>query len=230
MRHAIFTLLATLCAAQPAFDAATIKPSKDTPGHRGWHSTTGAVLLTGQTLKSLTAIAYGVQDYQVFGGPKWADSDRFDINAKSAGPAGDPELLLMLRTLLTERFQLAFHHEQKIEPAYALVAAKSGLKIAPVEATGSKSQSSRAKIFAQGISMAKFAEILARRVNAPVNDLTNAPGVYNIDLEWSLDGDDNDRLSAIFDALQRNLGLKLESRKLPVDVLVIDKAEKPSDN
>ena len=117
MRKAFLSwiLLATCAfAQQPAFDAATIKPSKDEFGHSGWHSRPGAIVLTGQTLKGLICIAYRVKDSQVSGGPKWLDGNRFDINAKSEGPAGDPELRNMLQTLLTDRFQLVFHREQKM--------------------------------------------------------------------------------------------------------------------
>jgi uncharacterized protein (TIGR03435 family) len=84
-------------------------------------------MLNGQTLKGLICLAYHVKTNQVAGGPKWLDADGFDINAKAEGPANESELLLMLRTLLAERFQLVFHHEQQIASAYALVVAKNGL-------------------------------------------------------------------------------------------------------
>jgi uncharacterized protein (TIGR03435 family) len=136
-----------------------------------------------------------------------------------------------LQTLLADRFQLTFHHEEKIASTYALVVAKSGLKIKPVEgATGSKSSGGNGKIAAQGITMAKLADQLSRRVGGPVTDLTGVSGAYDFTLEWSTEGDANDLQSALFAALQDQLGLKLEMRKLPVDLLVIDRAEKPSDN
>lgn len=176
-------------------------------------------------------IAYRVKDFQVSGGPKWIDADRFDINARSAGGEGDEKLFEMLQTLLADRFQLAFHREQKTAPAYALVVAKSGLKIKPVEgATGSTSKSGKGMLMAQGVSMAKLADRLSRYVGAPVADMTEAPGVYDFKLEWSVEGDANDVQSALFAALQSELGLKLESRKVPVEVIVVDRAEKPSEN
>jgi uncharacterized protein (TIGR03435 family) len=228
----IFILLAAHALAQPpAFVAATIKPSKDEPGHSGWHTRTGMAILTGQTLKSLICIAYSVKDTQVAGGPKWLDGDRFDINAKAEGPAEDPELLKMLQTLLADRFQLVIHHEEKIVPAYALVVAKSGLKIKPVEgATGSNSKGGRGVLTATGVTMAKLADIMSRQMKVPVADLTETPGAFNFKLEWSIEGDRNDVESALLAALQSQLGLKLESRKIPVDVIVVDKAEKPSEN
>ena len=216
-------------AQPPVFEAASIKPSKEFSG-RHWDSHPGTISLRGHSLKSLICVAYHVKESQVSGGPKWLDDDRFDINAKAEGPAEDPQLLAMLQTLLAERFQLVFHHEEKIGSAFALVAAKSGLKIQPVEAEGSRSSGSKGRIVAKGVSMEKLAEILSRQAGAPVSDMTGATGVYNFTLEWSTEGDAADIQSALFAALQQQLGLKLEMRKLPVDLLVIDRAEKPSEN
>jgi uncharacterized protein (TIGR03435 family) len=137
----------------------------------------------------------------------------------------------MLQTLLADRFQLVIHHEQKVAPAYALVLAKSGLKIKPVEgATGSSSRSGRGVITAKGLTMAKLADRLSRNLRAPVADLTETPGAFDFKLEWSIEGDKDDLQSSLFAALQSQLGLKLEARKLPIDMIVVDKAEKPSEN
>jgi uncharacterized protein (TIGR03435 family) len=172
-----------------------------------------------------------VKDNQVAGGPKWLDEDRFDINAKAEGPANGLQLLVMLQTLLAERFQLVLHHEEKIASAYALVLAKSGLKIQPVDgAGGSHSNGGKGKITAQGITMAALADTLTRNVGSPVVDLTGVSGAYDFTLEWSTEGDPDDVQSALFAALQQQLGLKLEMRKLPLDLLVVDRAEKPSEN
>jgi uncharacterized protein (TIGR03435 family) len=231
MRKVIFFLASYAFAQPPAFEAATIKPSKDQPGHSGSHSRTGMIVLTGQTLKGLICVAYQVKDFQVSGGPKWMDGDRFDINAKAEGAADGVQLRNMLQTLLADRFQLVFHREQKIGPAYALVLVKSGLKIKPVEgATGSNSNGGKGKLTVTGMTMPKLADLLTRELKTPVVDLTEAPGAYDFKLEWSIEGDANDVQSALFAALQQQLGLKLESRKLPVDLIVVDRAEKPSEN
>lgn len=235
MRKAILStcifLAAHAFAQPPTFEAAAIKPNKNASGGTHWDSEPGRINLRGNTLKGLISIAYQVRDFQVAGGPKWIDGDRFDINAKAEGPADDPQLLAMLQTLLTDRFQLAFHHEQKVGPAYALVVAKSGLKIKPVEgATGSSSKGGRGVLIAKGVTMAKLADRLSRSLGAPVSDLTEAPGAFDFKLEWSIEGDAMDAQSALFAALQTQLGLKLESRKLPVDLIVVDRAEKPSEN
>jgi len=231
MRNFIFFLAVCAFAQPPAFEAATIKPSKDQPGHSGSHSRTGMIVLTGQTLKGLICSAYQVKDFQVSGGPNWIDGDRFDINAKAEGAANGPQLKLMLQTLLADRFQLVIHHEQKIAPSFALVLAKSGLKLKPVEgATGSNSNGGRGQLTVTGMTMAGLADWLSRTTGTLVTDFTAAPGAYDFKLEWSMDGDKDDAQSALFVALQSQLGLKLESRKLPVDLIVVDRAEKPSEN
>jgi len=228
----ISILLASWAGAQsPAFEAATIKPSKDEPGHSGSHTHTGMIVLTGQTLKGLICSAYRVKDFQVSGGPKWIDGDRFDVNARAEGAANGPELQRMLQTLLADRFQLVFHHEGKIAPAYSMVLLKSGLKIKPVEgATGSNSHSTKGQLTVTGMTMPGLADFLTRRLGTPVIDLTETPGAYDFKLEWSIEGDANDVQSALFAALQQQLGVKLESRKLPIDLIVVDRAEKPSEN
>jgi uncharacterized protein (TIGR03435 family) len=231
MRKALWVLLAIPAFGQPpAFEAAAIKPSKDASRGVSWNTEHGRINLSA-TLKGMISVAYQVKDFQVSGGPKWIDEDRFEINAKAEGPAEDPQLLAMLQTLLADRFQLVIHHEQKVAPAYALVVAKSGLKIKPVEgATGSSSKGGRGVLVAKGVTMAKLAEQLTRRLGAQVADLTETPGAFDFKLEWSIEGDANDVQSALFEALQSQLGVKLESRKLPLDLIVVDKAEKPSEN
>ena len=230
MRTILIFFAAAAFAQTPSFEAATIKPSKDEAGHSGMHSRTSRIVLSGQTLKSLIAIAYHLKDTQVSGGPAWAGIERYDINAESAGASEQPQLLLMLETLLAERFQLTFHHEERIMPAYAMTVVKSGLKIKPVDGSESHSMGSKGSFDAQGVTMAKIADILARDLKTPVDDLTGADGAYTFKLEWSTAGDDVALQDAMLDAFQRQLGIKLELRKMPVDTLVIDRAEKPSEN
>jgi uncharacterized protein (TIGR03435 family) len=228
---AALLLAAGALGQPPTFEAATIKPSKEPSGSSHWNSHPGIIMLNGQTLKGLICLAYHVKTNQVAGAPKWLDADGFDINAKAEGPADESELLIMLRPLLAERFQLVFHHEQRIAAAYALVVAKNGLKIKPVEgAAGWTGSSSKGRISVRRITMANFADELSRQVGSPVTDLTATPGAYDFTLEWSTEGDASDVLSTLFAALQDQLGVKLEMRKLPVDGLVIDKAEKPAEN
>jgi uncharacterized protein (TIGR03435 family) len=232
----------------PSFDAASIKPSEaatDNSDWDSWNSSPGYLVMKHQTFQKLVAIAYGFKDEQwVLGGPKWVESDRFDIVARAAGPAKDPELLLMLQTLLAERFQLVVHRETKNGAGYSLVPIKAGLKIQPDESEGNHtSNTSRgriARIVAELIAMPKLAESLSKLLGVPVIDMTDAKGLYSFTLEWIPDGQnqpgsDNTPESAapgpsLDDVLARELGLKLENRRLPADVIVIDIAEKPTEN
>ena len=168
MRTALFLLATCAFALSPAFEAATIKPSKSQPGRSATHTRTGMVVLTGKTLKGLICSAYDVKDFQVSGGPKWMDEDRYDVNAKAEGAANGRQLMTMLQTLLADRFQLAVHHEQKVGPAYALVLVKSGLKIKPIEgATGTNSKGGKGQLTVTGMKMPGFADLLARESIPP---------------------------------------------------------------
>lgn len=229
--HMLLTILlaAAAIAQSPSFETATIKPSNDAPGHSDLHIRASRIAATGETLKDLVAIAYQVKDAQVTGGPAWADIERYDINAESNG-AGQPQLLLMLQTLLADRFQLAFHHEERIMPAYAMTVVESGLKIQPAEASGDPhSEGSKGSYTAEGVTMAKLADTLSRDLKTPVKDLTGVSGRYTFKVEWSTEGN-VDSQDAMFNAFERQLGVKFELRNMPIDTIVIDRAEKPSEN
>jgi uncharacterized protein (TIGR03435 family) len=171
----------------PAFDAASIKPSKVGTDSSSWNSRLGYLVMKNQSLQRLVAIAYGFTDEQrVLGGPKWVGSDRFDVEARAVGPAKDPELLLMLQNLLAERFHLAVHRETKNGSGFSLALVKGGLKIHPDETAGKQVWNSRrGKIVAERVSMAKVAESLTGFLGGPVVDETDAKGVYSFTLEWT---------------------------------------------
>ena len=235
-------------APAPAFEAASIKPSKDAPDSgSGITETKGRIRGRYVTLKRCVRGAYGVEEARILGGPTWVDEDRYDIEAKAAGPAGDHELMVMLQSLLAERFKLAFHRETRALPGYALVLGKGGLKAKPSEPDAdSRTNSGWGIIEAAGCTMAHLALKLSEVLHLPVADFTAVPGEFDFKLEWTSDdmqaappsGGDRPANAApeaasgpsIFAALQEQLGLKLESRKVLAEVLVIDHAEKPSEN
>jgi uncharacterized protein (TIGR03435 family) len=235
-------------APAPAFEAASIKPSKDAPDSgSGITETTGRIRGRNVTLKRCVRGAYGVEEARILGGPNWVDEDRYDIEAEAVGPAGDRELMVMLQSLLAERFKLALHRETRALPGYALAVGKNGLKAKPSEPDAlSRTSSGWGSIEAAGCSMAHLALKLSEVLHLPVADFTAVPGEFDFKLEWTSDdlratppsGGDKpvaavpDAASgpSIFAALQEQLGLKLESRKVPSEVLVIDYAEKPSEN
>jgi len=229
-------------APAPAFEAASIKPSQDPPGSSSGITTTkGRISARNVTLKRCVRGAYGVEEPHILGGPKWLDEARYNIEARAAGPAGDSELATMLQSLLAERFKLAFHRERRALSGYALVLGKSGLKAKPSEPdTPSRTSSRWGIIEAAGCSLAHLALKLSEVLHLPVADFTALPGEFDFKLEWTSDdmratppstaAPDAVAGPSIFEALQEQLGLKLESRKVPAEVLVIDHAEKPSEN
>jgi uncharacterized protein (TIGR03435 family) len=233
-------------APAPTFEVASIKPSKAEPGSSsGIDTDKGRLSARYVTLRRCIRGAYNVPETQVLGGPKWIDDERYDIDAKSAGPAGDHELMIMLQSLLAERFNLVFHRETRPMSGYALVAGKSGLKAQHSAPDGPRRTSARrGGIDAQGSTMANLAQKLSDAVHLPVADFTGAEGAFDFKLQWTPEdgsakppsGGDKpgaavvDAGPSIFAALQEQLGLKLESRKVPTEVLVIDRADKASEN
>jgi len=214
--------------AVPAFEVASIKVSTAAAGTAsGIRSDTGRIAGRYVTLRGCVQSAYGIPEAQIFGGPKWVDEERYDIDAKAPGPAGDHEMMTMLQSLLTERFQLVIHRESRSLPGYALVAGKKGLTAKRSEpGTRSVTSSSRRSIDATGCSMERLAAKLAGVLHAPVTDLTGIEGNFDFKLEWTPD----ELQTGVFAALEEQLGLKLEGRKVPTQVIVIDSVRKPAEN
>jgi bla regulator protein BlaR1 len=178
----------TPAGAPSAFEVASIKPNKS--GARGGQFSTepGGIVATNMPLRTFIKAAYGVQDYQLSGGPGWIDSERYDVAAKSEGAVLDDKLLLMLRALLEERFKLTLHREKKELPGYALVIGKSGLKIRQAEHAGENwMRFGRGSLTARAVSMARLADSLAGRLGRPVVDDTGIKGLFDIKLEWTPD-------------------------------------------
>lgn len=244
---ALFLLLVIAAIGQTAatFEVASIKPATAAPGAgSGVHTEKGRLEGRNVTVKRCMRGAYGVPEAQIFGGPKWVDEERYDIDAKAAGPAGDGEMMGMLQALLADRFKLVFHRETRPLAGYALVVAKTGLTAKPAAPDSpSRTNSSRTAIDAQSCTMAQLAVKLSEALHLPVADATGISGAYDFHLEWipedvqarapSKSG--NSPVAAapdlsIFAVLHEKLGLKLEARKVPTEVLVIDSVEKASEN
>jgi len=127
-------------------------------------------------------MAFGVRDYQI-SGPDWMSSERFDIVAKIPPLKGEGQEGPRLQKLLADRFKLAVHRESKEFPVYALVVAKGGAKIQPVEDKGEhNTNSNNTHMTGKGITMARLAEFLARHMDKPVVDMTEMKGVFNLDV------------------------------------------------
>lgn len=245
--RSVFLLAAfVLIALCQEFEVVSIRPSKRESNGSLSNSDPLQFTAKNNTLKRLIMRAYGVNEYQVTGAD-WINNERFDVAAKypEALPK-DPhqaalKLQAMLQKMLQDRFKLAIHHEQKTFPVYGLNVAKSGIKFKPALNCDSHNwKSDKAHYQATCISMDTFAAFLAGRPdlpeNLPVLDMTGLKGFYDLKLEWtpeSLYGPAETDPSGptLRSALQEQLGLKLETRKAPVDLIVVDHAEKlPTEN
>jgi uncharacterized protein (TIGR03435 family) len=244
-----YMLLSASAGAQ-SFEVASIKPSPPASPDRqiaGVQAPGGGRLNTfSASLRMLIMFAYNVKDFQVSGGPRWANSETYDIVAKGDGNVTRPQLRLMLQALLKDRFKLALRHETKDAPIYELVVAKGGSKIQEDTASARQriARTGAGTVIAQKASLAMFAELLGTITGRPVVDKTALPSTYSFKLDWTpevgergLPGparpdvvppDSNG--PSLFTALQEQLGLRLQSAKGPVESLVIEEAEKPTEN
>jgi uncharacterized protein (TIGR03435 family) len=220
--------------APPSFEAASVKPNHSGSGSSSSHSRPANIQMTNVTLRSIITSAYRIKDYQLTG-PEWLRSERFDVVAKAAFGANEAQVTLMLQTLLAERFKLETHHETKDFPVYGLVAAKSGFRLQPVDAAGGSGMDSSnddkgGELKAQRTTMARLAEWISGRLDRPVLDMTGIPGAYDFNLKFSLEnaniGSDTPKYPILSLALQEQLGLRLEKRAGPIEILVVDRAEK----
>ncbi len=242
-------------AQQPAaplqFEVASVKPSNpnSTNGTLVTITSGGRLHAVNATLKDLIETAYDVRSFQIEGGPKWANAAKYDIDAtpgsSARGAAVSPgwtNVRLEVQTLLKDRFQLQLHRETKTSPIYSLVIAKGGIKSSVLSATQSPQKgitAGQGTMLGDAASMAQLAYKLSRLLQRPVVNNTGLEGNYNFKLEWTPDlgpsapdGQTADTAGgpSIFTALQEQLGLRLEAKKGAVDVLVIDRADRPSKN
>jgi uncharacterized protein (TIGR03435 family) len=248
------------------FEVATIKPN-NTGRSRGFMPgfTADGYRFDYVRLQTLIMQAYGIQSFQLSGGPAWLETETYNIEAKMDAATADalsklpPDQLRlvrqqMLQSFLEERIGLKVHRETKEGSIYLLVVAKSGLKLReskPVEGVGgtdaaanqSYAQLTQSGIIAHAYSALRIARFLSSEVRRPVVDKTGLTGIYDFTLDWARDlaaappsNEEGSDASAdpgavsLFTAIQQPLGLKLAPGKGPVEVIVIDHADKPSGN
>jgi uncharacterized protein (TIGR03435 family) len=246
MRFAIvLTLLSHAAVAQPAFEAASVKPAGPASYKEGQANVVfspGSLTLRSATLQSIIAMAYSVRDFQVSG--TGLNSERYDILAKAAGGAGDDQLKLMLQGLLADRFKLTLHRESKETPVYALVVGKKGPRLsdAAQEGSGGMKLVGGDMIF-QGYSVSKLIDFLAhlRSADRPVLDMTGIQGLFDFKVHFadiSIGGMAESKRAAeqafqdpsLAASIVEQLGLKLEPRRAPIETIVVDHVERPGEN
>lgn len=233
-RIAVAAALAFSVAAQQAavFEAVSIKLAAPDGHGETRRYPGGRFTATGITLKALIQRAWDVKDFQITGGPGWVNSGQFDVIAKA--PAGEnisgTELDRMIQSMLRERFHLEIHRETKDMPIYSLVVAKSGPRLIPTTATMQTWSRGNGSLTGTKVPMDMFAgDLLESQLRRVVVDHTAIPGEFDIKLTWTPDNAGEAGVS-LFTAIQEQMGLRLESTHGPVEMLVIDRAEKPSEN
>lgn len=234
-----FLLSVGASLAQPAFDVATVKAGGPVRPDgllninlgTAFH---GTVTLSNTTLSECIRYAYGLAGEEEIAGPDWIRdrSTRFEIAAKAPPDTSVGQLRLMLQSLLKERFRLEMHREQRKVPHFDLTLSKNGPKMPVSEGD----QRSARRYYGKGrlsythVSMNQFAVLLSRQLKQPIFDKTGLEGAYDVELNWTPEDAPAESAPAeqpdIFAAVQQQLGLKLESSREPLQVLVVDRAEK----
>lgn len=241
----------------PVFDVVSVKRNPE-PGTNYPLSPPigGRLVLRNQTVRGLISSSYGVQDYQIIGGPSWLRSDGFDIDARveAAVPPSPQQMLLRVRTLLADRFKLVMRKEQRELSVYRLVLARRDGRLGPkirrrpcvarpqadVPVRDEQQISCGTSVgvgtmVVGGGTMRLLAQQLGRYagIERPVIDATNLADQVSWELKWTPDlGDGTAPVDgvSIFTALQEQLGVRLEPARSRVDVLVVDSVEQPSEN
>jgi uncharacterized protein (TIGR03435 family) len=244
-------------AGDAAFELASIRQNiSGSQSGGGKPRAGGGYTFTNVTVHSLISTAYNMPFDRILGGPAWLRSDRYDINAIGKDATKVEDRAVMVRSLLRDRFQLAAHIERRDLPVYLLVVARAdgrlgpGLRRSSVDCTDPEARKKAAAAagdsrmvcgitFNTGVFMAGGEAVsimlstLAAASGRAVLDRTGLTGAYDFELRWTpslgADAPPADAVS-IFTAVQEQLGLRLESGTAPLDVLVIDRIERPSEN
>jgi uncharacterized protein (TIGR03435 family) len=269
-------LAASLHGQPPAFDVASIRPSRAEGTSFFRAMPNGQFIARNVELRSLILRAFRLHESQLLGGPAWIGAERFDVEARVDPPpaAGPGALMPMLRALLAERFQLRTHEETREMPAYALVHARRdgrlGAQIEPSQldcsrggvnqpgdsrpalrdgwppcggtgvtsAVDASGRSTWLRARHSALSMPEFASLLQGVLQRPVVDRTGLGGSF--DLEYTYQPEppgllgivpaDGGELPSRFVAMEEQLGLKVQSERVGIPVIVIDAVERPSEN
>jgi len=228
--------------ANPSFEVATIRPAKPSNGSEGFHIRGRRVSIENERVTSMICVAYSIHNTQIVGAPAWFDTDRFDIDGvpDAAGEPAFRQEQQMIQKLLADRFGIKFHHEKRELSIFAITIAKGGPKMTPnttghegqPEQYGNGNGSQRTSKYINN-TMADFALAMQFDSSRPVLDQTGLAGRYDFTLTFTTDDahlNDANAAPGFFTAIQEQAGLKLEPKKDQADVLVIDHAERPSEN
>jgi uncharacterized protein (TIGR03435 family) len=261
---ALALLLAQPPLPRPTFEVATIKRNTSGSDAARFNGQTGRVSITNNPLRNIIRNAWGLQGFQIVGGPEWINTDRWDIVAKAEGNPQGPQMLAMVQNLLADRFKLVTHRETREMPIYALVFARSDHAFGPKlhastvdclkEMTAAVARgggpprdgkvlcgirSLNGHIEANAVPLANLARNLSPIAGRSIVDKTGLNGAFDAELTWTPDASLGSSPEApavasdgpsLFTAIQEQLGLKLDAQRGPVEVLVIDSVERPTED
>jgi uncharacterized protein (TIGR03435 family) len=246
MVMAIALLFQAALGGQRAFDVASIKENKDIAAGGSLRiMPDGGIRAVHIPARTFVTVAYSLQPFQLVGAPAWLSEVYYDLNAKPEGKVTRQQTFAMLQALVVDRFKLAFHRETRELDGFALVQARPGtfgpnLKPSSIDCgdkaqaatpycrEGSFTHASVNTMKSNGAPIWNLMTLLVGEVRAPVIDETKLTGTFDMDLRWSPDMAPSSDLPSIYTALQEQLGLKLERRRVPAEVFVIDRIERPS--
>jgi uncharacterized protein (TIGR03435 family) len=236
-------------SADPSFEVATIKLTNPDTRNRGMGMQGQTFKAVNLSLQELMVFAYELHPKQILGAPSWFDSERYDITARpdAEGQPNPNQMRIMVRKLLGERFQVKAHKEKKELPVYAIGLSRGGAKISKNDTSGDMPNfifRNAGSIIVTNATIQDFGRVMQNRVlDRPVVDQTGLAGRFDFSLTWtpatqqspaptivSALGDKTELFPDLFTAMQQQLGLKLDTTKVNMDVLVIEKVEKASEN
>ena len=248
MRNVVLAAL-LLGQAAPAFDVTSVKVNTSGPDApiRFQPMPGGRLTITNVSLRMVAGWAFGVQFFQLTGGPEWTDVTRFDIVGKATGNPTTAEMRVMLRTLLADRFKLAVHDESREMSVFALTVIRDAkarqLKRSTVDCAATPTVGANAcefdvrfgSVHARGMRVATLAETLGGYTGRVVVDRTGLTDPLDFDLTWApafpgRDASPDSNGPSLFTAVEEQLGLKLEPTRAPARILVIDRADRPTED
>jgi uncharacterized protein (TIGR03435 family) len=238
-----------------------VSPHSNAPSIRGGQLRGDRYTTSQATMTNLIARSYNVESRYVYGGPSWLDLDRFDVVAQAPHTTSADDIRLMLRSMLVDRFKLVVHTDTKPLPAFVLTAAKGGTKLKQSDASSKPDAPSESdaptmngcayqppppntppsptmevKFSCHGTTMQSFAEFLhnvaSPYLKQPVVDQTGLKGAWDFDIHWTYQPPKGDAAgTTIFDAVEKQLGLKLDTGTAPLPVVFVDSVnETPTPN
>jgi uncharacterized protein (TIGR03435 family) len=223
---------AQIASVPPEFDVASVKANHSDGTSASMQIAKGSLTIMGAPLQRIAGAAFGIGEDRIdylLVVPEWMKSERYDISARFPADTTNEQVRVMLQKLLADRFGLKLHRETRELPVYALVIAKSGLKV-PEAVAGAAGGFRRGvgHLDSKSASPGALADKISQLLDRPVMDMTGIRGVYAFALDWTPDEMQNkDRAGpSFFTAIEEQSGLKLEARKAPMEVVVVDYAEK----